>query len=331
MTGRPLATGGALLVLAATLASCSGERAPTSADTVTLYSNNNATVNQNFTEAGGSLEPPLKVSVVQQGSTSALLQRIAAEDGSNSADVFGNAVPGVLAGHAELFASYQSPEAAALPDDAVAPDYKWTAQNVHVAALMVNLDQTPEGAIPSSWSDLTDPRWKGKVLSGNPLDSGTTYTALYGAYKALGDDFARLVQNLEVTDDTDTLYPAVAQGEYAVSLGYESNIYAYIAGGQESIRIVYPSDGVSTTYEAVAVIEKAANPDGARRLVDAMISKETQIKILEKTFRRPSRTDIEVGEYLDLPSLSSLNIVRDDKDSPAERKAFEEAWNAAQG
>jgi len=327
-----LVTASALAVAAASLVGCStsGDSGSGSGgtETVRFYSNANETVNGVFSAIGNSAG--LEVDLVQVSSTSAMLQRIEAEAGQNSADIVALVTPRVFENFLGEFASYQSTELDALTTGMREPDDKWTVVDIGVAAWMVNTSQAPGGVVPSTWRDLADPKWKGKILSGDPLNSGTAYFNLFSAYALLDTAaFEQLVANIVITDNTDTLYPAVSQGEYALTLGYESNIYPYVAGGQDDIEIVYPADGTNITYEAAAVIEKAQNPEAARRMLDALVSEEGQIQLLQETFRRPSRTDIDITQYSDLIPMDQLTFIDKNMDDPDERAAFEAAWAAA--
>lgn len=274
-----------------------------------MYSSNNETVIGVVTDAAASLDPALDVDVVT-GSSGPLLQRIEAEAAAPAADVFYSAPAATLEPLTDLIEPYRSPEADAIAEDLLDPEDRWTPTNIHVVAFMVNTDQIDGGEAPTTWEELTDPAWKGKIISADPVQSTTALTALYGAYKVLGEeDFAKLVANLEITESSSNVYPAVAQGEFAVSIGYESNIYPYVAGGQAGIEMVYPEDGTFVEQDAVMIVKDGPNPEGAQALVDLILAKETQEENLAQSFRRPSRDDINITEFVDFTPLDELTVV----------------------
>jgi iron(III) transport system substrate-binding protein len=85
--------------------------------------------------------------------------------------------------------------------------------------------------------------------------------------------------------------------------------YAYIAGGQKEIRIVYPEEGAFVAPEAVAIIKNPKNGDkSAQQLYDLLLSKDVQEAELTDNFRRPSRSDIHVAELTDLPNLKDIKV-----------------------
>ena len=67
----------------------------------------------------------------------------------------------------------------------------------------------------------------------------------------------------------------------------------------------------------------------ARQVCDLLASKDVQTALLEIAFRRPVRTDIEVGKIVKLPELSTIKVfATDEADAAAQRKSFLERWAA---
>ncbi|MDQ4213236.1 extracellular solute-binding protein [Microbacterium sp. ASV81] len=323
MKRRGIAVSSAVVAVAAALilAGCSGGEKTASpsasatapANTATsavMYSSNNATTVGVVVKAAAAVSPSLKVEAVT-GSSGPLLQRIKSEAGKNSADVFYSAPADVLGAYADMIEPYKSSEESAIPKDILDPKDRWIPTNTHIVALMVNIDQIPGGAAPAKWSDLTDAKWKGKIIVADPQQSTTALTALYGAYKVLGKDgFQKLSANLKVAANSGDVYPGVANGEYAVGIGYESNIAPYIAGGQAGVKIVYPKDGTFQEQDRAILIKGSAHLDGGKRVIDTILAKKTQEQLLVQAFRRPVRSDIDVSKLVEfLPKLSSLKLV----------------------
>ena len=79
----------------------------------------------------------------------------------------------------------------------------------------------------------------------------------------------------------------VAMGEYAAGITFETNSYSYVDGGQTEISIVYPSSGTFTTPEYSALVKGGPAGEDAKKAIDALLSKESQIELLKVAFRRP--------------------------------------------
>lgn len=196
---------------------------------------------------------------------------------------------------------------------------------------MVNANHLAGLPQPKTWSDILDPRWKGKLIIADPENSSTAYTILWGIRQMLGAAaLKRVAANVTVSSAAATVLRAVAQGEYPVGLTFESNAYAYVAGGQKEIKLVYPEDGTFTTPEFLTLTKNAPNGAAARRAFDHIISKDVQIALLENAFRRPSRSDIDVSKHADLPNIGSIKVFGlNEGAAAAQRTQFLAEWREA--
>lgn len=262
------------------------------------------------------------------GGSGVLLRRIEAEQTAPQGDVFWSSSANTMGAFKAVLEPYASPELAAMPAELrVAEDYFQPA-NVHVVTVMVNTDQLNGATAPADWKDLADPSWKGRIILPDPANSSTGYTIVWGLSKLLdAETYKALVSNLVVSSSSSAVPKGVAMGEYAVGLTFETNSYSYVDGGQSEISIVYPTSGTFTTLEYAALIKGAPAGDDAKKAIDALLSKEAQTELLKVAFRRPSRTDIKVSDYVKLPELSSITVFKIDEDEAAKsRDAFLAEW-----
>ncbi len=314
-----------LATIAATVA------APAWAQTgsVVVYTSNNAQAFEAVTEVARKRLPGVKFSAITGGSGQ-LLRRLEAEAAKPQGDVFWSSSANTLGAFTPLFEPYRSPELAAIPKALQHPGGLWSAANVHVVVAMVNRNQLSGVAMPKTWVDLFDPRLKGKIIIADPANSSTALTILWGVEKMLGaEGLKRLAANVKVTSAAATVLRGVAQGEYAVGLTFESNAYAYVAGGQKEITLLYPSDGTFTTAEYLALIKGAPAGAFAQRACDHLLSKDVQTELLLAAYRRPARSDIDVAKLVDLPALSSIKVFAvDEEEAAAKRADFLKRWQA---
>jgi iron(III) transport system substrate-binding protein len=298
---------------------------------VVIYTSNNAEAVETVVDTARRHLPRVKIGTVTGGSAT-LLKRIEVEASAPQADVFWSSSPNTLGAFKAHYAAYESPEGKAIPKELHEAGNLWTACNIHVVVMMVNVNQLGGLSEPKTWKDLLDPRWKGKIIVSDPNSASTAYTILWGLGKSLGPDGLKtLAKNVVVSRNSSAVLKSVAQGEYAVGLTFESNAYAYVAGGQKEIKLVYPSDGTFVTEESVVLVKNAPNATAARQLYDLLLAKETQIALLERAFRRPSRTDIDVSKYVELPDLKNIKVFPiDDKEAQDKRADFLAQWQALQ-
>jgi iron(III) transport system substrate-binding protein len=115
-----------------------------------------------------------------------------------------------------------------------------------------------------------------------------------------------------------------------VGITMEYAAYDYVAAGQRSISIVYPTEGTFLSPEGATIIKGAKNPVAARQLYDAFLAKDVQEALLKETYRRPSRADIEVSKIVKLPELAAIKPLPLDQLAAArEYDATIAAWTQA--
>jgi iron(III) transport system substrate-binding protein len=300
------------------------------ANAVTIYTSNNQQAVQAITDEARSALGALKLNFITGGSGQ-LLRRMEAEAARPQADIFWSSSANTLGAFKGLYEPYASPQLAAIAANLRDPANLWTASNLHVVVAMVNANQLGGRPAPKAWTDLLDPAFKGKLTIADPANSSTAYTILWGVRQLLGADaLKKLAASVVVTSQAPTVLRSVAQGEYAVGLTFESNAYAYVAGGQREISLVYPSDGTFTSPEFLVLAKNGPNPAGAKRVFDHIVSRPVQLALLEAAYRRPSRTDIDVSKVVKLPNLAEIKIFPiNEEDAAAKRTEFLGEWNAA--
>lgn len=318
----------AIAGLGATLALPAGI-ARAQSGSVVIYTSNNQQAFEAVVETAAKRLPGVKLSAITGGSGQ-LLRRLEAEAAKPQGDIFWSSSANTLGAFKALFEPYRSPEIGAVPAALHHPQNLWSASNVHVAVAMVNAKQLGGGAAPRTWADLLDPRFKGKMIIADPANSSTALTILWGVEKMLGaEGLKRLAANVKVTSAAATVLRSVGQGEFAVGLTFESNAYAYVAGGQKEISLLYPSDGTFTTPEYFALLKGGPAGDLAKKAFDHLLSKEAQTELLLAAFRRPARSDIDVSKHVQLPSMSSIKVFPiDEEEAAAKRGEFIKRWQA---
>ena len=162
--------------------------------------------------------------------------------------------------------------------------------------LAVNTRLVPEAEIPSTWAELADPKWKGKIAFAGADRSGSALQQMMQIVFNFGDDegwrlFERMVENFVITGSSGAVPRGVAQGEYALGLTLEDFAGRFVTGGSP-VRIVYPREGITLGADAMALVAGGPNPEGGRALLDYIASVEGQRLIVERFGRRPIRNDV---------------------------------------
>ena len=264
------------------------------------------------------------------GGSGVLLRRIEAEAGAPQGDVFWSSSANTVGAYEPFFEAYSSPELAAVSESLRYPGDLFQPSNVHVVTMLVNTDLLDGAEVPASWAELADPSWNGRVIMPDPANSSTGYTIAWGLAHLLDKaTFEALVSNLVISGSSSAVPKGAAMGEYAVGLTFETNSYAYVDGGQEELKLVYPSEGTFLTADYSGLVKGAPSGETAKKTIDALLSKDAQIELLQVAFRRPSRTDINVSEFVGLPELADIKVFPfDEAEAATARDSFLAEWAA---
>jgi len=143
--------------------------------------------------------------------------------------------------------------------------------------ILINTRLVKEQDIPTSWNDLNDPKWKGKILSDDmrPLGSGNTMFAILE--KTMGADFNQKLAEQKPVFSRDMRNDArrVARGEYAI---YVPQIFAFTSDLKGlPVKVVIPKEGAPFAEMDLAVLRNAPHPNAARLFIDHFLGVESQL------------------------------------------------------
>lgn len=264
------------------------------------------------------------------GGSGVLLRRIEAEASNVQADIFWSSSANTLGAFEGLFEAYDSPELSAIPEALHYPGNLFQPANIHLVTIMVNNDILDGATAPTSWNELADPVWKGRIIMPDPANSSTGYTIAWGLSKLLdAETYKAVVANVVTSGSSSAVPKGVAMGEYPVGLTFETNSYAYVDGGQSELTLAYPAEGTFQTVEFSALVKGAPAGDTAKKTIDTLLSKDAQIALLKAAFRRPTRSDVTVSEHVGLPEMSAIKVFDvDESEAAAARDAFLAEWAA---
>lgn len=251
----------------------------------------------------------IEVSQVAAGSGE-LVRRILAERSRPLADCVISIGGDAIDANPDVFTAYTPRE-----DGMIMPVLKvsriWIPFSVTIpTVLMVNTRLVPEAEIPTTWRELADPKWRGRIAFAAADRSGSALWQMMQIIYNFGEEegwrlFESMLANFVITSSSGAVPRGVAQGEYAIGLTLEDSAQRFITGGSPA-RIVYPREGITLAADAMALVNGGPNPDGARALLDFIVSAEAQRLIVQRFGRRPIRPDVDAPQGL--PSASALPI-----------------------
>ena len=148
---------------------------------------------------------------------------------------------------------------------------------VQPMGILINTRLVKDADIPVSWNDLTDPKWKGKLLSDDmrPLGSGNTLFAIL--QKTMGAEFNEKLAEQRPVFSRDMRNDArrIARGEYPV---YITQVFALASDLKGlPVKVVIPREGAPYAQMDMAMLKSAPHPNAARLFMQHFLSVDSQL------------------------------------------------------
>ncbi len=258
-----------------------------------------------FTKATG-----IKVNVIE-GDADQLIQRIKSEGSNSPADVLITVDAGRL-GFAAREGIFQPVRSAGIdaivPASLRDPDGLWTGIATRARVIVFAKDRVKPGEL-STYEDLADPKWKGKVLvrSGTHIYNLSLTGAMIATHgEAKAEAWARgLVANFARPPkggDTDQI-KAVAAGEGDVALVNTYYVARLIGSSKpdekavaDKIGVFFPNQrdrGTHVNISGAGVVKTAKNKDNAVKLVEYLLSPEAQRYLADTSMEFPVNPKVQ--------------------------------------
>ena len=250
--------------------------------TIVFYTSTDVQVAEKLAQAFQNAYPGLKVQVERSGSER-VFQRIGQEYGSGiyAADVIETSdAVNFLYFKQQGWLTPAVPEDVAKlwPADERDPDGLFAAYRAHLSVMAYRTDLVKPGDAPKTWTDLLDPRNKGKIVKGHPGYSGTIMTATFALSQLLGwDYFTKLgKQNIMQVQSSTEPPKVLAQGERSIEAdGNEYNCFRLIESGVP-IKIVYPPEGTPLVVGDSGILAHPPHPNAAKLFYAFLFSQQAQ-------------------------------------------------------
>jgi iron(III) transport system substrate-binding protein len=320
------ALGLALLAVISTTAARAQDAAPVDprSGTVRIYVSLATSAMTRLVAAMNRHFPNLKIDFVRAGSVETVKRFVAERQaGRIGADLIHGADPGGF----EYFAQkgWLDTRLAALP---LVQDYRagffdrnagWVAMRETGIAPMYNTRLVAKDALPKTWKELIEPKWKGRIAISDPNRAGSSFSHLYAMWKMYGadylDKFAR--NDLFVAGDGSATRDAVANGERDLAPVSEYDAFEFRKEGRP-VDVVWVEDGTIMVPAPLAVVKGSPNSENAMALAQYMLSREGQELIAGLIQTWSARRDVKPPDGK--PDLDSLKLATFDWEKAAAEK-----------
>jgi thiamine transport system substrate-binding protein len=211
---------------------------------------------------------------------------------------------------ADTFASYESPELAnVLPalrpgTDAVTP--------IDYGDVCINIDDRwfaeRDVVTPTTLEDLIDPTYQGMLVVQDPATSSPGLAFLLSTIARYGDDWPNYWRALRDNDVqvsgswSDAYFGAFSQagGDRPLVVSYATSPPAEIVYAEEpkpeTVSTSVMVDGCYRQIEYAGVLRGAANPEGAKQVIDWLLSAPVQADIPLNMFVFPAREGVALPQ-----------------------------------
>ncbi|GAB3185286.1 ABC transporter substrate-binding protein [Hydrogenophaga aquatica] len=282
----------------------------------------------------------VKVNMTLKGSGEALAQ-ILAERANPKTDVWfgGTGDPHLQAAEQNLSQEYRSPSLPQLHEWAQrqAQQSGYKTVGIYSGPLgfgyNVELLKKKNLPVPTLWSDLLKPEYKGEIQSANPASSGTAYTMIATLVQLMGEDQAfeylkKLHGNIATYTRSGTgPIKAVARGEATVSISFVHDGPGEKAQGFP-LETVTPSDGTGAEIGSMSIIRGARNLDAAKKFYEWALTPSAQaLGAATLQFQLPSNKATKVDPRV--PDFRRIKLIDYDYakyGQVAERRRLIQRW-----
>jgi iron(III) transport system substrate-binding protein len=310
---------------------------------ISIYSALNQTTNDQLFAAFKTATPGVDVEVLPLAAAGELQTRITAEKASPKADIF---VGGDRAFHdglgkAGLLEAYKSPNANAVDAAYKEPSGLWTGWYLGIFSFVLNTERFAKEMAgvkkPTTWDDLLEPAWKGKLGYPDPVKTGGGFIFLatqvfrFNRDEAKAMDYmkklhANIAQYVGSSPQTITL---TEQGQFVGAPNWAHDILTFKAQNKSPIELIVPEN---TGFEvgAVSIVKGGPNTNAAKSFVDWILTKPAG----ELNVKLSNRVAVlkDVAPAPGAPTLETTKLVNYDWQWAADNKErLLKAWQTAVG
>ncbi len=145
-----------------------------------------------------------------------------------------------------------------------------------VYGILANTQLVKPADEPKSWLDLTDPRWKGKILSDDFRALGGGGVLFSVLEDQFGQDFHKKLaqQDLQFSREIPANERRVARGEYPLYIPDSLTSVPTLKG--LPVKFIGPKEGLPYVGYDLALVKNAPHPNAARVLMNYYLEKHLQ-------------------------------------------------------
>src|SRR4051794_23762523 len=206
-----------------------------------------------------------------------------------------------------MFVPFKATEFDKVPAAVKDPDGYYVAQRLNVMAMYVRNDKVAAADQPKTWTDLTQPKYKGKLVMADPSFSSLLVTIVGTLAKEHGWQYFEKMRanDIMLVPGNQQVSDMVKRGERPIAVGADA---AYVADSKKTglpISTLYPQDGAFVIPSPSSIAKGSPNPNAAKAFADFMLSRQVQ-ELFPQEHLYSARTDVAGPEGS--PPLGEIKI-----------------------
>jgi len=263
----------------------------------------------------------------EETKSTGVMNRLIAEKDNAQCDLFwsGDPLRNVVLQSKGITSPYQSAQTDLIPRHFREKKYHWTGFSARARVLIFNKTLISSDSLPQSILDLTQPRFKGQFTIANPL-FGTTTFHMAALFAVMGQAPAQqwmndLKQNqVVIATSNGDVKKRVMNGDLAFGLTDTDDAFE---AKKESSDVDYifldqQPGGMGTLImpNALSMIQGSPNGENGKKLMDYLLSRETEAKLAISCAQMPLIKGTEIPDVV--PSLDHIIPMKIDYNQSSE-------------
>ena len=255
----------------------------------------------------------------EESKSTGAMNRLIAEKDNPQADLYwaNEPIRAEILRQKGILSPYYSPNAKEIPPAFKDPQGYWTGFSARARVFIVNKN-IKDG--PKTVLAYTNPRWKGRSVIANPL-FGTTTSEIAALFTVWGDARAKKFMTdmkhngVAISTSNGESADFVAAGRYDFSLVDSDDAVNRMRQGK-AVTMSYPDQGEGEAGcfivpNTVMLIKGAVHTEEAKKLIDYLLSKETESKLaFADCAQIPLHSDVSIPS--ELKSIDTIKVMQID-------------------
>ncbi|MCD6383859.1 MAG: thiamine ABC transporter substrate-binding protein [Thermoplasmata archaeon] len=248
----------------------------------------------------------VNVEVRTYGDAGSVIAQVISEGSSTQADILLGVDNSYLAKvlKADILLPYKPENISVVPDHLIF-DKSYHVIPFDYGYIAIVYDSEAIHDPPKSFKNLTEERWRGKLIIENPLSSSTGASFLLWTVAAFGkegfDDYWRELKPTvhSVHQGWDTAYEAFENGEAPMVVSYALDtawsVYYY---NSTRYRAIIMEEGGYAQIEGLGIVKWSKHVELAKKFIEFALSEDFQVEIALNNWMLPVNPNVEIPQVI---------------------------------